>query len=260
MANYQNINGNLIVDGNITATGTVSGSGSGVATVGTIDSQTKSANGLVITGTNIYAQSADATNPGLVTTGTQTFAGVKTFTEPVILNETKSNSTSGTFQYVSKRIVLKNSGTYSSGNNINLTKDGNNTVGQNNIAVPVSEIVTTGSYAYMITGMVILRITAISGTVTTTNPVAVGGHIIAHSPGGYGNGTFGGSGGGAAMSFLNSSNINCGMVPSFILGNTVTTLGNSAGLNVFIPVITYSGGGTITIKAIADLSITFMVV
>lgn len=54
--------------------------GSGTTyTVGTIDSQTKSANGLVITGSSIYAQTADNNNPGLVSTGTQTFKGSKTF-------------------------------------------------------------------------------------------------------------------------------------------------------------------------------------
>ena len=50
------------------------GSGSGVTTVGAIDSQTKSANGAVITGGTIVLQTADASNVGLVSTGAQTFA------------------------------------------------------------------------------------------------------------------------------------------------------------------------------------------
>ena len=54
------------------------GSG-GVSTIGTIDSQTKSANGLVISGTSLVAQTADASNVGMVSIGTQTFAGAKTF-------------------------------------------------------------------------------------------------------------------------------------------------------------------------------------
>jgi len=62
------------------------GGGSGVTTVGTIDSQTKSANGLVIVGTSIYAQTADASNPGLVSTGTQTFAGNKTLSGSTTLS------------------------------------------------------------------------------------------------------------------------------------------------------------------------------
>jgi len=67
-------------DVTINATGT-----SGVTTIGTIDSQTKSANGLVISGVNLYAQSADASNPGLITISAQTIAGNKTFTGNIIL-------------------------------------------------------------------------------------------------------------------------------------------------------------------------------
>lgn len=52
---------------------------SGVSSIGTIDSQSKSANGLVISGTTLYAQSADASFPGMMTIGTQTIAGDKTF-------------------------------------------------------------------------------------------------------------------------------------------------------------------------------------
>ena len=56
----------------------VAGAGSGVSTVGAIDSQTKSLDGAVISGSTIYFQTADGTNPGLVSTGIQTFAGAKT--------------------------------------------------------------------------------------------------------------------------------------------------------------------------------------
>ncbi len=58
---------------------TISLSGSVVNTVGTIDSQTKSADGAVISSNAIYLQTADATYSGLVSTGSQTFAGAKTF-------------------------------------------------------------------------------------------------------------------------------------------------------------------------------------
>jgi len=53
--------------------------GNGVNTVGTLDSQVKSANGAVISGNDIYLQTADQTHPGLVSTGAQTFSGDKTF-------------------------------------------------------------------------------------------------------------------------------------------------------------------------------------
>ncbi len=55
------------------------GSGSGVTTVGGIDTQTKSSNGAVISGSSIYMQTADFTNPGLVSTGSQTITGDKLF-------------------------------------------------------------------------------------------------------------------------------------------------------------------------------------
>lgn len=54
--------------------------------IGTIDSQTKSANAAVQSGNTLYLQSADASFPGVVTTGAQTFAGVKTFNSAPILN------------------------------------------------------------------------------------------------------------------------------------------------------------------------------
>lgn len=57
-----------------------------VATVGTIDSQTKSANGVVISGSSIYEQTADATHPGLVSTGTQSWAGDKTLSGATTLS------------------------------------------------------------------------------------------------------------------------------------------------------------------------------
>jgi hypothetical protein len=58
-----------------------SGTTTGVSSVGTINSATKNPNGVVISGSNIIMQTADATNVGLVSIGTQTFAGAKTFSD-----------------------------------------------------------------------------------------------------------------------------------------------------------------------------------
>ena len=52
--------------------------------IGTIDSQTKSANGLVVSGNTIVAQTADASSVGMVSIGTQTFSGAKTFSNAAI--------------------------------------------------------------------------------------------------------------------------------------------------------------------------------
>ena len=60
--------------------------------VGSIDSQTKSANGAVISGNTVYMQTADETSPGLVSTGAQTFAGDKTFTGDVTQHSDSSTA------------------------------------------------------------------------------------------------------------------------------------------------------------------------
>jgi hypothetical protein len=59
---------------------------SGVTTIQTIDSIAKSANGAVLSGSDLYLQTADTTNPGLVSTTTQSFSGNKTFTGNVNIN------------------------------------------------------------------------------------------------------------------------------------------------------------------------------
>ena len=64
------------------------GSGGGSVSIGTFDSQTPSSNGLVVSGSNLYAQSASTSNPGMVNTSTQSFAGNKTFTGSVTSNST----------------------------------------------------------------------------------------------------------------------------------------------------------------------------
>ncbi len=64
---------------------TVSLSGSVVNVVGTLDSQTKSADGAVIAANAIYLQTADVSNPGLVSIGAQTFNGVKTFDDGAVV-------------------------------------------------------------------------------------------------------------------------------------------------------------------------------
>jgi len=57
---------------------TLNATGGGVSSIGTINSQTKSADGAVISGSSLVMQTADATNPGLVSISAQTFKGDKT--------------------------------------------------------------------------------------------------------------------------------------------------------------------------------------
>jgi len=68
-----------------------------VNTIGTFDGQAGSANGLVISGSQLFAQSATALVPGMVNITTQTFAGAKTFstsiaTPSLLLNGTVSGA------------------------------------------------------------------------------------------------------------------------------------------------------------------------
>ncbi|MCA1800255.1 MAG: hypothetical protein LC650_03085, partial [Actinobacteria bacterium] len=65
---------------------TVSLSGSVVDTIGTLDSQAKSADGGAINSNGLFFQTADGSNPGLVSTGTQSFAGDKTFNDDVTVS------------------------------------------------------------------------------------------------------------------------------------------------------------------------------
>lgn len=65
----------------------------GAATsIGAIDGNTASANGLSLASQILYAQSASATNPGMINTTTQTFAGVKTFNSAIVASLTGAAS------------------------------------------------------------------------------------------------------------------------------------------------------------------------
>jgi hypothetical protein len=78
------------VSGTVAATG-----GSGVNTIGAVDSQTKSANGAVISGTNLYLQTADIDDIGLVSIAAQTFNGVKTFDDGLVVTTGGATITAG---------------------------------------------------------------------------------------------------------------------------------------------------------------------
>lgn len=73
-----------------------SGTGGGVTSVGTIDSQSIAANALTIMGTTIYAQSAGGAAIGMVNTVAQTFAGTKTFNNGAVIQGLTAGNTSFT--------------------------------------------------------------------------------------------------------------------------------------------------------------------
>ena len=99
----------LVLEGNTISTGksvsfiwngsawvqTISFVNTSVDTVGAIDSQTKSANGAVISGTTIYLQNADIDDVGLVSIGAQTFNGIKTFDDGIVVTAGGATITAG---------------------------------------------------------------------------------------------------------------------------------------------------------------------
>lgn len=70
-------------DGESTNWTVFGGGGGGVTGVGVIDSVGKSANGAVISGTNIIFQTADTSFPGMVSIADQNFIGVKSFVDEI---------------------------------------------------------------------------------------------------------------------------------------------------------------------------------
>ena len=96
--------------------------GSGTTlSIGTINSQTKSADGAVISGSSLVMQTADATFPGVISTGTQIFAGAKTFSSA----PTFSTMTNQSILFAGASGVLTQ-------DNTNLKWDGTNVILGNN--------------------------------------------------------------------------------------------------------------------------------
>lgn len=112
--------------------GVLSWVSNGPNTIGTIDSQTKSANGAVIVGTSFYLQTADATYPGLVSTGSQIFAGNKQFNGYVYADGGIDHSTlGGTLAIGTNNALIINLGNASSTINFNGTVNNNNVTNLN---------------------------------------------------------------------------------------------------------------------------------
>lgn len=97
-------------------------------TIGTFDGQAPSANGLVISGLSLFAQSASATVPGMVNNTTQTMSGAKTFstsvTSPIHSTSTVNPATTGVFRLANAEFVSwRNAGNTA---NVNLAVDSSN--------------------------------------------------------------------------------------------------------------------------------------
>lgn len=83
----------LQTDGSNTSWASGGTAAGGVTTVGTIDSQTPSANGAVISGASIYFQNASSSAVGLMSIGAQSIGGVKTYRNQAIFKGVGSTTT-----------------------------------------------------------------------------------------------------------------------------------------------------------------------
>lgn len=122
-----------------------SGTTTGVSSVGTINSATKNPNGVVISGSNIIMQTADATNVGLVSIGTQTFAGAKTFSDAATMSAAGSTTVAQlTFSGTTNNWI--SFGTTGTGNPAITTRSsGTKIVLYNNIASNIDYAIGVGS-------------------------------------------------------------------------------------------------------------------
>lgn len=94
-------------------------------TVGTINSQSKSADGGVISAGALVFQTADGSFPGLVSTGSQSFAGAKTFTSTIVGDITGNAATVTTNANLTGDVTSSgNATTYN--NKVGLAKGGTN--------------------------------------------------------------------------------------------------------------------------------------
>jgi hypothetical protein len=93
-------NANITVDAQGRITLAANGSGGGITTIGALDGIAPSPDGLVISGSTLYAQSASSTMPGMLNTGVQTILGSKTFIGNGSVGQFTVLGTSGNSAYI----------------------------------------------------------------------------------------------------------------------------------------------------------------
>ena len=113
--------------------------------IGTLDSVAKSANGAVISGSNLILQTADATNPGIVSTTSQTFAGNKTFSNNVTINGSQT-LTATTIANIAAGGAI---GTAAATVDVFTTFNVNQTTADQTITLPTPTVTTAGKLAYV---------------------------------------------------------------------------------------------------------------
>ena len=215
----------------------------GVTTMAAIGS-TPNANGASISGVNLNLQPANASFGGVVTTGVQTFAGVKTFSSDISVNENKfgrgagssgsrniaiginplAANTSGTFNTAIGAYALESNTTSSNntaiGNNAlkNATGSSNTAVGSNALLNATTGIDNTA-----------IGKDALQGNTTGSNNIGIGVVAGANTTTGDYNISIGKQA--LQQNILGSSNIavGAGAIDFITTGNNNTVLGGFAG-------------------------------
>lgn len=134
-----NIDVDLTVGNDITATGAITGSNLSGTNTGDVVlapvGSSPNANGASLTGQTLNLQPADATNPGVVSTGAQSIAGTKTFTGDVVVagdltvNGTTTTLNTATLDVEDTNITVNNGGNDVSAEGAGLTVERTGTNG-----------------------------------------------------------------------------------------------------------------------------------
>jgi hypothetical protein len=217
--------------------------GGSPTSIGTIDSQAKSANGLVTSSTVLFAQTADASFPGMVSTGTQTLAGNKTFNGTVNLNtvtasrflrvDASKNVTSSLINLanstndITGTLAVGNGGTGATGTPTN----GQIPIGNGSVYVPATITAGSGITVTNSAGSITINSTATGGggtgssltkSITQANSFSVGDAVYFNSTTGLWTG---------AKSDVDSTSEGMGIVTTAGNPFTLTQIGYATGLS-----------------------------
>lgn len=212
----------------------------GVNVIGTIDTQAKSSNGAVISGTSLVLQTADASSAGLVSATAQTFAGNKTFNGQII------GAAGLSVDGAAVSLNVTGSALTSIGNGtgaLTLTGNSSSTFVINGATVDATEFVRLDGKDASLVDSNDAVTTAITGT----------GALTAGSIGGsFGNisiGTNVFTGNGSGLTTLSGTSISSGTVSnSYLTGSGTLTVTAGTGL---------SGGGSVALGGSTSLSVSY---
>lgn len=181
----------------------------GASGVGSLDGAADSINGLVISGSTLYAQSANTLYPGLINNNSQSFSGIKTFTSNPIFSNISTGgvlliASGGTVSSSSGPLSISNGGSNSSVslNNNRVMVSSGGTIGELNFSGSSGQFLTSNGTSNLPSFQ---TYTPSAGSLTGTVPIVNGGtnsnvslnnnRIVVSSGGTIGELNFGGTSG-----------------------------------------------------------------